>query len=299
MMRDTANRLPRRGLTLIEKLIVIAIIAILVGLLLPAVQKVRDAAARAACQNHLRQIGLAHHQFHQAQGRLPAGVGSFDNAEPRFEDAVLTWHMWLLPYIEQGALWEQIVQAYAIDPTFDRNPPHTGKTQQVVKLYLCAAESRTQNPYAGWAMTSYVGVAGTRVPRGDGVLYYQSRVRFGDITDGLSSTLLVGERPPSARLDLGRWHGGWGQIQNGFATNTLGMVEFTYGWIDGCPPGPYGFAPGQINNQCDAYHFWSLHATGANFLLCDGSVHFIRYSADPLMPALATRAGGEVVGRFD
>lgn len=155
-------------------------------------------------------------------------------------------------------------------------------------------EARTQNPYTSRAMTSYLGVAGTRVSWRDGVLYSDSRTRFADIIDGPSSTLMVGERPPSARMDLGRWYGGWGQPQDGFATNTLGVAEFTYGRIHGCPMGPYGFRAGQITDQCDAFHFWSLHAGGANFLFADGSVRFLSYSAAAILPALATRAGGEV-----
>ncbi|HEV2947513.1 MAG TPA: H-X9-DG-CTERM domain-containing protein [Gemmataceae bacterium] len=66
-----------------------------------------------------------------------------------------------------------------------------------------------------------------------------------------------------------------------------------------CPPGPYEFGPGKVDNQCDVFHYWSLHRGGANFLMVDGSVHFIHYSAAPLMPALATRSGREVVSLPD
>src|SRR5262249_51159207 len=121
--------------------------------------------------------------------------------------------------------------------------------------------------------------------------------RLADIHDGISNTLLAGERPPSADHNLGWWYAGWGQNRDGSAESVLGVNEMnTYSWTQGrCPPGPYEFQPGAVNNMCDAFHFWSLHSGGANFVLCDGSVHFLTYSAAPVMPALATRAGGEVV----
>jgi prepilin-type processing-associated H-X9-DG protein len=69
--------------------------------------------------------------------------------------------------------------------------------------------------------------------------------------------------------------------------------------LEGCPVGPYSFAPGNLNNECDVLHFWSLHSGGANFLFCDGSVHFLTYDAADIMAALATRAGGEAVALPD
>src|SRR5262249_30065952 len=117
-----------------------------------------------------------------------------------------------------------------------------------------------------------------------------------EATDGTSHTLLVGERPPSADLDLGWWYAGWGQAQNGDAEFLLGTRTRCYNRDAAtCPEGPYHFTPGKFSNPCDAFHFWSPHTGGAHFAFADGSVRFLKYSADEIMPALATRAGGESV----
>jgi prepilin-type processing-associated H-X9-DG protein len=140
-------------------------------------------------------------------------------------------------------------------------------------------------------------VEGTDQFRHDGLLYLDSRLRFAAIRDGTSTTLMVGERPPSADKSLGWWYAGWGQQKNGSADSVLGVQELNTSPKTQkiCPPGPYDFRPGNLDNPCDAFHFWSLHPGGAHFLFADGSVHFLRYSVAPLMPALATRAGGETV----
>ena len=106
---------------------------------------------------------------------------------------------------------------------------------------------------------------------------------------------MVGERPPSADGVLGWWYAGVGQARDGSADIVLGVQERNVGSLaPGCRVGPYDFGPGQTTNQCDAFHFWSLHlGGGANFLFADGSVHFLSYSARRIMVALATRAGGE------
>jgi prepilin-type processing-associated H-X9-DG protein len=146
------------------------------------------------------------------------------------------------------------------------------------------------------AYTAYVGVWGTSSLVRDGCLYVDSKIRLADVSDGLSSTLLVGERPPSADLRLGWWYAGWGQNKDGSAEMVLGVNEIkTATRYRQCPPGPYSFGPGAIADDCDAFHFWSMHKGGAHFAFADGSVRFLRYSADHIMSALATRAGGETV----
>jgi prepilin-type processing-associated H-X9-DG protein len=95
---------------------------------------------------------------------------------------------------------------------------------------------------------------------------------------------------------LGWWYAGTGQSDDGSAAAVMSVRERVVSiWGFGCLPGPYHFTPGRLDNQCDAFHFWSLHSGGANFLFADGSVRFPPYSADAVLPALATRAGGEVV----
>ena len=130
----------------------------------------------------------------------------------------------------------------------------------------------------------------------DGVLYQDSRIRLGDIADGTSNTLMLGERPASADLQFGWWYAGVGQAGTGSADLVLGVREQNLQPISGgspCGPGAYPFSQGGFNDPCAMFHFWSPHPGGANFAFADGSVRFLSYAADPLMPALASRAGGE------
>jgi prepilin-type processing-associated H-X9-DG protein len=274
---------------------VLAIIATLIGLTVPAVMRVREAANRAQCANNLRQIGLALHNYHDTLELLPPGTSYRDGKDPY---PFMSWLTRLLPFVEQPGLWIQTERAYAEDKWFENNPPHIG-FDTVIRLYNCPSDPRTGTKEnvrgLSVAFTDYLGNEGVNLQRLNGVLYLDSRTRLTDVKDGTSSTLLVGERPPSADGVLGWWYAGWGQVQDGSAQAVLGVRERNY-FSGGCPIGPYEYGPGNLRNQCDAFHFWSLHAGGgANFLFCDGSVHFIPYSAKDLMPALATRAGGEVV----
>jgi len=289
------GRPTRQAFTLLELLVVIAIFAVLLGLLLAAVQKVRDASARLSCQNHLRQLGLGLHQHHDAHSAFPPGirhyvlqpgVGGLPPDDEPFP--LLPWHARLLPYVEQDALWRQTVQAYAQDRYYLNNPPHIANAVTVT-LFLCPAD--TQPPAGGFGRTSYLGVEGVTWQGRLGMLFLDSATRFADATDGTSNTLLVGERPPGVN-GHGRWYCGWGYWGN--ADSYLGVRE---NFLDDhqCPPGPYPFQKGRLDDPCAIYHFWSQHAGGANFLFVDGAVRFLPYSAAETLPALATRAGGEVV----
>jgi prepilin-type N-terminal cleavage/methylation domain-containing protein/prepilin-type processing-associated H-X9-DG protein len=290
----------RRAFTLLEILVVVAIIAVLVGLILPAVQKIRAAAALAKCQNNLKQISLAIHLYHDAKGTLPTGL-SFKADQQRFP--FLGWPARILPFVDQSQLWDQAAAAYASDPTplqFYGYTPQYPIMKTVIPIFDCPADPRSQdvNPNGGIpvAFTSYLGVAGQNDRTRDGLFYRDSNLRIADILDGTSCTLLVGERPPSRDLNFGWWYRAWGQNQDGSCDMLLGVRELNLlGNRYNCPPGPYQFGSGQIDNQCDMFHFWSLHSGGANFAYADGSVRFLAYSADPIMPALATRAGGEAV----
>ena len=288
-----------RGFTLLELLVVLAIFGVLMGLLLSAVQQVRMAALRTQCANNLRQMGLALTHYHDVNKVLPPGM-SYEDGESRY--LYMTWHTRLLPFIEQQVLWTRALEAYAIENDPFDNPPHTNR-DTVVPLYGCPADSRVFRPalvrgHYSVALTSYLGVEGLNEFRRDGVLYVDSHTRLGDITDGLSNTLLVGERPASADEDWGWWYVGNGQNLDGAINGTLGVQERNLIEI-GCPLGPYAYGPGRLSNQCDVFHFWSLHLGGANFLFADGSLHFLSYSAAGVMPALASRAGGEAVASVD
>jgi type II secretory pathway pseudopilin PulG len=288
----------RWGLTLTELLVVLGIIAVLLALLFPAVQRIRDAAHRTACAANLRQVGLGLHRYHGDFQHLPPGVSYRNGADPH---PFMSWQTRLLPYLEQQAQWDQALRAFAQQRDFRRNPPHTGLAIPM-PIYGCPADNRTLTAAelpGGFrvAFTSYLGVSGSNPFRRDGVLYLDSRVRLADVRDGLSNTLFVGERPPSANGVYGWWYAGQGQLSDGSADVVLRARErnFDAVYAAGCPAGPYTFGPGSIQNQCDTFHFWSLHFGGAHFLFGDGSVRFLRYSAAPVVPALATRNGGEAV----
>lgn len=296
-------RHPARGLTLIEVLIVIVIVTLLLGLTAVAVQQARSTAARTACGHNLRQLGQALHQYHAVRGVLPPGVShpALRPGIPRLfgPDSdpypLLNWQARLLPYIEQEALWRITHEAYAKDRHMIKNPPHAAMTIHI-PILLCPVESpRGQtglSPELAPAVTWYVGIAGSTHQRANGVLFLDSRVRLRAISDGTSNTLMAGERPPSLDLAFGRWYGGWGHwsAYNAFlGVRENGLEDHAYHCLDG----PYEFRAGGLSDPCSALHFWSLHSGGANFLAADGSVRFLTYSAAPLLPALATRAGRE------
>ncbi len=209
------------------------------------------------------------------------------------------WVTRLLPDLEKQAVWEEALRAFSQDRFFEA-PPHHAVLGLVLRVAVCPADDRTQVPWSfpGFrvGLTSYLGVNGERAGARNGVLFLNSRVRFADVTDGTGNTLAVGERPPSSDGILGWWYAGWGLYRDGTADLHLGVRERNLARrVKGCPRGPYRYAAGDLSNQCDALHFWSPHSGGANFLFADGAVRFLSYSADPILPALATRAGGEIV----
>ncbi|MGI8981470.1 MAG: DUF1559 domain-containing protein [Pirellulaceae bacterium] len=298
------------GFTLLELVIVITIIGILICLLLPAVQHSRESAAKVECQNKLRQIGMALHLHHDAHRCLPPKAPSGDPHDPNI---LLQWSALILPQLEQEGLWSMSVEACRVDKVSMHNPPHVGCVTPM-EHYICPNDRRLRSPLTMpdgdlASFSSYLGISGSLVGAvqigantfqpAPGMLGQKPGPNFGQVTDGLSQTLLVGERPPPASGQAGRWYSVWrygGSFPGPDESMLIPSVNFSPS--DPCSavfdPNK-GFGPGRLDNPCDRHHFWSLHPGGGNFLFADGSVRFFHYSAAPLMPSLATRSGNEIV----
>ncbi len=302
-------RAPRRsGFSLIELLVVVAILAVLSSLVAAAVQKAREAANRAYCVNNLKEIGIALNNYQAVQGRFPPGMTPPAYLQvPRglFPYGALSWLGLIMPYLGEENGWRETQAAFAANPNPNINPPHVMQAF-VMKVYTCPGDPRVLQvqDVDGFhvALTSYLGVNGTNLRAHDGILYSMSKVRAIDVTDGLSNTLLVGERPPSKDM-WGWWYAGGGQydysqgigVNTGSGDGNLGAAEKNiktalFGSANSCPAGPYAYGPGSLQQECDMFHFWSLHPFGSNFTFADGSVRFLAYSiGQPTFQALATR----------
>jgi prepilin-type N-terminal cleavage/methylation domain-containing protein/prepilin-type processing-associated H-X9-DG protein len=316
----------RRGFTLIELLVVIAIMAVLLGLLLPAVQAAREASRRASCVNNLKQIGLALQNYHDALGSFPMSYA----ARARFFDGQTDtapgwgWGTMILLQLEQPSIFNAVNFRLAVD-----DPASATVVRSNLSVYLCPSDITTGpfsvlNPsgtaIATMTPSSYAASVGNDLTDttiglnndglGNGVMYRNSGVRLADLTDGTSQTILVGERAWS--IVQGVWAG---VVTNGTTRR---------GAMNRCPATGAPFysaatlvhAHGHLLNTdtdedggLDDYS--SQHPGGANFVFADGSVHFLKsvlrdsgntpsggtaYSPSSLvLQALTTRSGGEII----
>ena len=265
------NRCGRVGFTLIELLVVISIIGTLIALLLPAVQKVRAAAQRTQCASSLKQIGVALHMYHDVTGSLPTAFTARtpDDTPPEYH-WYWSWMARLLPYMEQQNLYQQAddfahLGGYHWDPWGYGSSPQNPALGVPQPMFECPADSRTLvsayvfttlHSNLTVAFTAFLGVNGTNLYTQDGLFFRDSHVRFAEITDGTSTTLMVGERPPSRDLEFGWWFAGAGQHsgENGTGSSdvVLGVLERNITDLH-CTGGPYRFGPGDLNNNCDQY----------------------------------------------
>jgi prepilin-type N-terminal cleavage/methylation domain-containing protein/prepilin-type processing-associated H-X9-DG protein len=321
----------RPGFTLIELLVVIAIIAVLMGLLLPAVQKVREAASRTQCRNNLKQLGLALHNYHATYEVFPPGYlsavgpgGPADDQGPGWG-----WATLILPYVEQDNLYRQIQLTKDI-----KDPAHAAVRLTSLPVFLCPSDggSRTftvdllNDPMPTYstpltdvngnpvqvAHSNYVGIFGNpeitpdpgfllpdpdRSAAHQGMFYRNSKVRIADVTDGTSNTLFVGER--SSNLAYATWTGAvtGGQvppkIPDLYNFGPEGAPVLILGHTGDASDVPPHTPNSPVNHVDD---FWSRHLTGVNFLFVDGSVRNINDSiSPPVWWALGKRTGGEVI----
>jgi prepilin-type N-terminal cleavage/methylation domain-containing protein/prepilin-type processing-associated H-X9-DG protein len=236
----------RGGFTLIELLVVIAIIAVLLGLLLPAVQKTRAAAARAQCQNNLHQLGLAMHGYHDTHHAFPPAFAKPSN---------YGWAVWLLPYVEQQNLFN------ALNP-YQTTLALNADTARRLPVYICPADpgGDVNNFFGSYAKSNYV--VSEQVSDGG------SAIPMSAITDGTSNTLMIGERDLQDQVGA-VWAG------RDSHHSLLSGVES----VIGRPTWPIGtrFA-GLPDPGCTRYAWASYHTGGAEFAFCDGSVHFLTSS---------------------
>jgi prepilin-type N-terminal cleavage/methylation domain-containing protein/prepilin-type processing-associated H-X9-DG protein len=296
----------QRAFTLIELLVVIAIIAVLIGLLLPAVQKVREAANRLRCQNNIKQLGLALHNYADVHGAFPAAGVKFNE---------LSWHVYILPFIEQDSLYKRInlttAGAFSIDGRREfghqkiitylcpstyaertlTNPPNSVNTPEFEPPTANGAPPYTTHYYGVLGPKGTNPVTGTTylwVNTGDhggfaqqGVFQREKRTRITEVIDGTSNTLALGELS-------------W--------TNEISGTRYR-SWIRGCENSIACASAKNVVNAIntpgigtfDDIAFGSMHPGGGNFGMADGSVHFLTPDMNlGVYRSLASRNGGEV-----
>jgi prepilin-type N-terminal cleavage/methylation domain-containing protein/prepilin-type processing-associated H-X9-DG protein len=306
---STTIRHPR-AFTLIEVLVVIAIVGVLVGLLLPAVQRVRESAARAGCSNNLKQIALATLAYHDAQGAfpvnsLPGPVGPYGAMYPSW-----SWLARILPYIEQDNLYR--LGKIPANTLYDSRDVAAAQ----LRLFLCPSDNSSQDgprpdaadlgvffpPFIPAGQTNYKGVSGANwawgdprwrnpgtngswdgLNHGDGLFYrydWTETKTLASVSDGTSNTSLAGEDVPAQN----KWCS-WPYANNAVGTCAIPPNARN---ADNSPIDPW--------NWEYAYGFRSAHPGGVQFAYVDGSVHFIANSVElSVYRALATIRGGEAV----
>lgn len=258
-----AARRPR-GFSLIELLVVIAIIGVLTGLLLPAVQKAREAVHRTKCANNLRQIGIALHHYHDVANTFPpGGIEWRPQSDPTKRQ--LAWCALILPYLEQ----ENLYKTLNLNTPFD-SPENAEGAAAILSIFLCPSKARLTYRSEGRGLTDYGGIFGQALFGNDnppnGTMLFDKPIRIGMITDGTSHTVMIAE---DTQRDDGQW------------INALNLFDVA--------------APINRGPAWDP-DIHSDHPGGANGLFADGSVRFLRETLDlPILAAIVTRAGGEAV----
>ncbi|WP_020474383.1 DUF1559 domain-containing protein [Zavarzinella formosa] len=328
---DVSGKL-RRGFTLIELLVVIAIIAILIGLLLPAVQKIREAANRMSCSNNLKQIALAMHGYHDANGKFPKGCSVSDTDGSAWGSS---WKVYILPYIEQDNIWNKWQHTSSSGYTNANNTSTTTPLvhNTTIKPYRCPSSvipafyASSNNNGAIEMMTSYTGISGSTIDSGvnagngygpnsgTGFLFPNSTQTFASISDGSSNTMMIGEQSDHLR-DANN-----APITGGYTAITS---QGPHGWTMGAGNASVGAAYGDRTFNCTTVRYMvkqngmsnncsngtcdntgnniplsANHTGGVNAAMGDGSVKFIKSTTTlQILQWLAGGSDGQVVSNF-
>jgi prepilin-type N-terminal cleavage/methylation domain-containing protein len=286
----------RRAFTLIEVLVVIAIIGLLLAILLPAVQMARTSARNLECRNNLRSLGLAFHAFHDTHQYFPRntvrprGTTPVDGEPP---GSLWNWHSGTFE------TWPREIMAFIEQPNV--------REQDAVLLIGCPSDPRGPGyRIPTYGFTWYVGVYSNPKTVNNGIVVDDSKLKskftvsISTVTDGISNTILLGERPPPDDTQWGWWD------SRCCIEDTISPVKgdqhiFSHGIFGKCPDIAF-YEPGDVRDDCAFHSLWANHEAGGNFCMGDGSVRTISYEsgttrigASTLLEILASRSGHEPV----
>jgi len=308
-----------QGFTLIELLVVIAIIAVLIALLLPAVQQAREAARRSQCKNNLKQIGLALHNYHDNSNAFPPGAFYHGSSGSERYGNGFSFHVMLLPYLEQPALYQQ----FDFNGLTFSSTANNAAAAKIGGTYLCPSGTYTKaSDLTTIATTHYLGVLGPWAGSGaaknpatgtdypftakgssggwsdHGILLRGISIRLRDVTDGTSNTFLVGELSNDIYGVAGvlrAWHRG--SLKQSSSSDTSFFPNGNAETLSSMKYIRYGMNPKTASGLAyNAYAFGSNHVGGGHFCMADGSVRFLSQNMDMVLyRSLSTRGDNEVV----